>query len=76
MKPTINYYKKEILTRVIVFRQGSVISNFSIIFNEADYKMISPLVKAVNQTVSQGAENNFGDLTIQLLSVEPINGKA
>ena len=38
--------------------------------------MISPLVKVVNQTVSQGAENNFGDLTIQLLNVEPINGKA
>ena len=38
--------------------------------------MISPLVKVVNQTVSQGQENNFGDLTIQLLSVEPINGKA
>ena len=38
--------------------------------------MISPLVEVVNQTVSQGEENNFGDLTIQLLSVEPINGKA
>ena len=38
--------------------------------------MITPLVEAVNQTVSQAEVSNFGDLTIQLKSVEPINGEA
>ena len=38
--------------------------------------MITPLVEAVNQTVSQAEVSNFGDLAIQLRSVEPINGEA
>ena len=36
--------------------------------------MIMPLLEAINQTVSPPEGNYLGDMAIQLLAIQPING--
>ncbi len=59
----------------LFFRPGSVIAYFSIIFDFPDYELITPLLKVINQTLDPSEVNYLGDMAIQLLDVEALNGK-
>ena len=62
-------------TSLLNFRPGSVIAFFSIILELPYYELITPLIKEINQTVASNQRNYLGDMAIQLLDVEAINGK-
>ena len=57
------------------FRPGSVIANFSIIFTLPRYDVITPLLEVINKTVGQNELNYLGDMSIQLLDVNAMNGR-
>lgn len=59
----------------LYLRPGCVIAFFSIIFDLPYYETITPLLDVINQTVTPNEENYLGDMPIQLLDVEAINGK-
>ena len=48
---------------------------FSVIFELPYYEIITPLIEDINQTVLPNQRNYLGDMAIQLLDVEAINGK-
>ena len=57
------------------FRSGSVIASFSMIFNVPQYDLISPLLEVINKTTGPEEVNKLGNMAIQVLEVDPLNGR-
>lgn len=56
------------------FRSGSVIASFSMIFNVPQYDLISPLLEVINKMTGPEEVNKLGNMAIQVLEVDPLNG--